>query len=178
MMVYPKWRQLAEETMLHSLIRFPFLKAATGPRVKTPRLLLFDRETNVQVLEDFPDAVDLKETLESPDADRLLAQPVATALGRELGIWLRTFHAWASHQEQARLRAEIDGNEPMRKLKYLITYENLINILDNFPDVIKDSRGALEDVRTMAAQEFARSAGDGGDGEAWGLIHGDFWSGK
>lgn len=156
-----------------------------------PHLYLFDRETNTQVLEDIPGVVDLKTlfVLSSPDAsDVLLSRPLATSVGRALGSWLRAFHAWASapaqrhHLLRAR-SAEVGTNEPMRELKYRITYDSFIGVLEQFPDVLRvdHHREALllQEVKNMALKEFEKTESDDGDGsEDWGLIHGDLWTGK
>ena len=63
---------------------------------KAPQLFWFDRATNTQVLEDFPDAVDLKATLLASVNQQ---HPLSTdaALGRSIGValgaWLRSFHS-------------------------------------------------------------------------------------
>ncbi len=149
----------------------------TPESVLVPRLYLFDRDTNTQVLEDFPNAIDFKSLLVSPDAVSSLSLPVATSIGYALGVWLKSFHRWSSAPSQRRLRAEIAGNEPMRQLKYATSYESLVKILENFPQVLEGRRPALEAVKDMAADEFKRPAIDGDD-DSWGLIHGDFWAGK
>lgn len=65
----------------------------------------------------------------------------------------------------------------MRKLKYLITYDAFIGNLEQFPDVLQDYKQVLNDLKLMASKEFEKTAGDG-EGEEWGIIHGDFWTGK
>lgn len=145
--------------------------------VKTPRIYLFNRDTNTQIHEDFPSALDLKSFLVSPTANRDLSQPFATSIGYALGSWLRTFHTWTSAPAQAELRKQIGQNSPMRELKYLVSYKNVIQIVEQFPEILEGNRKTLEDVRAMAIKEFTREAGDGG-GENWGIIHGDLWSGK
>jgi hypothetical protein len=144
-----------------------------------------DRETNTQVYEDLPDTVDLKTVIVSPTASTILTQSVAMAIGRRLGFWLRAFHTWASDTAQSRLRTEIARNEAMRKLKYDVTYGSFINVLENFPDVLGSDKGVrktLEKARDTAATEFeqhpARNPHDEVEEDGWGIIHGDFWTGK
>lgn len=150
-------------------------------QVKVPHLYLFDRETRTQVLEDIPGVVDLKTIFMSPSANDVLSQPLATSIGRALGSWLRAFHTWISAPAQLQLRAsaEVGTNEPMRKLKYQITYDSFIGVLEQFPDVLGGHGKSLQQVKDIAIREFEKTASDDGDeSEEWGLIHGDFWTGK
>ncbi|KAI1644676.1 kinase-like domain-containing protein [Daldinia loculata] len=168
-------RAFYEESMLHALSNFP----SSTTVVKAPRLHLFIRDANVQVLEDFPAAVDLKNILVSPTANSILTAPVAMSIGYDVGSWLRLFHTWTS-SSNAELKA-IGDNEPMRKLKYAITYDSFLKVLENnFPDLLEGHRSTLEQVKDTATNEFQKTSrdGDGGEGEHWGLIHGDFWTGN
>lgn len=79
------------------------------------------------------------------------------------------------HSQQSDVK--LGNNEPMRQLKYRITYDSFISNLEQFPDVLGGHREALEVVKHMATEEFTRTSGDG-QGEEWGIIHGDFWTGK
>jgi len=124
-----------------------------------------------------PDAHTLTSLLTSPMADANLDKSYATSIGYALGRWLREFHTWTSAPAQAELSREISKNEAMRKLKSQITYECFIEILENFPDLLEGHRNSLEGVRIMAAEEFANTAQEG-EGEDWGIIHGDSWGGK
>ncbi len=162
--------------MLNALQGFPSATAETTS-IKTPCLYLFNRETNTQVLEDYPDTIDLKSLLVLPTSKSLLTRPVATSIGHDLGTWLRSFHTWASAEAQAQLRAEIGGNEPMRRLKHSVTYDSFIQILEKFPPVLEQNQSILEAVKEWAADEFKNPSTDE-EGEYWGLIHGDFWAGK
>lgn len=162
--------------MLNALNNFPSTNITDQVSLKAPRLYLFNRETNTQVLEDFPEALNLKSILVSPTANSILSQSFATSIGHTLGSWLRSFHTWASAPAQADLRKEIEKNEPMRKLKYLVTYDSFIQVVEKFPEILEGSRKTLEDVKDMATKEFERTVGEAG--EDWGIIHGDFWTGK
>ena len=125
--------------MLNSLSSFPY----TASNVKVPHLYLFDRETNTQILEDIRGVVDLKTIFLSPTANDILFHSLATSIGRALGSWHRSYHSWVSAPSQTELRADIGHNEPMRKLKYLITYDSFIKVLDPIPG---DNRGSQEDL--------------------------------
>lgn len=153
--------------------------SSSSTSVKTPRLYMFDGETNIQVLEDVIDSVDLKSILVSPEANHLLTRPLATSIGHDVGTWLRSFHDQCLAPAQADLRAEIGRNEPMRRLKYLITYDSFIEVLENFPEVLERCRTTLEDVKDMATREFEKRVTEPDEGRGdWGVIHGDFWTGK
>ncbi|CAM1508891.1 Fc.00g026300.m01.CDS01 [Cosmosporella sp. VM-42] len=167
-------RCIYEESMLNALNSF----RSASSIVRVPRLYLFNRETNTQVLEDFPDAVDMATIFVSRAANAILTQSVATSIGRELGSWLRNFHTWSSSPAQSALRREMEQNEPMRKLKRSVTYDSFINVLENFPGALEGVRTALEDVREMALKEFEKVATEEGEFGDLGLIHGDFWMGN
>lgn len=144
------------------------------PIFEVPRLHLFDCETNTQVHQDFPGAIELKSIfLASPPISRLLV----TSIGRDVGSRLRSFHTWASEPAQAALRADIGRNEPMRKLKYSTSYNTFINVLEKYPELVEECRKTLEEVKDMATREFHKTATEE-EGEDWGIIHGDFWTGK
>ncbi|KAI1307514.1 kinase-like domain-containing protein [Xylaria venustula] len=166
-------RTLYEESMLDALNDF-------NPgvvEVKAPRLYLFIRERNIQVLEDFPATEDLKSVFVSSNRDKILTRQVATSLGHDIGVWLRSFHDW-SMSPNARLEGFGD-NEPMRKLKYTITYDSYLRVLENhFPDLLEGHQSILQEVKETATKEFEKiSTGENGD-KNWGLIHGDFWTGN
>lgn len=160
--------------MLKALNDFP----SVASKVKAPRLFLFDRENNFQVLEDIHDAVDVASVFVSPMANVILTQSVASAIGLELGSWLRAFHDWTLSPAQSALRKGVGENEPMRKLKRRISYDSFIEVLENFPGALDGVEKILDDVKEMGTKEFERKATDEGDLEGWGLIHGDFWMGK
>jgi hypothetical protein len=141
-----------------------------------PRLYLYDQETNTQVLEDFSNADGFRAMLFSANAHNLLPSPSTAAIGRHLGVWLRCFHARASAPEQAALRAQMWQNDHMRKIKYLFTYDNVLKVLENFPELLEGHEKTLGAIRDVVAKEFERPSTEEGCG--YGLIHGDFWSGK
>ncbi len=152
-----------------------FKSGAIG--VKTPRLYLFIRDANIQVLEDFPASDDLKSIFVSPARNQILTAPVAASIGHNIGAWLRSFHDW-SMSPNTRLK-DFGDNEPMRKLKYAITYDSYLRVLEtNFPYLLDGHREALLQIKEVATKEFERTSNDGYVDKNWGLIHGDFWTGK
>jgi hypothetical protein len=166
--------KIFEELLLNSLASFS--PSTTIATVKAPRLYLYDRETNIQVLEDFSNADGFRAMLFSADAQRLLPAPSTAAIGRNLGIWLRSFHTWASAPEQAALREQMWQNDSIRKTKYLFTYDSAFKVLENHPGLLEGHEKTLNTIRCVLAKEFEMPSTEDGDG--YGLLHGDFWSGK
>ncbi|CZR69204.1 uncharacterized protein PAC_19104 [Phialocephala subalpina] len=170
-------RCIFEESMLEAL---DSLKPSSTPHqftIKTPRLYLFNRETNTQVHEDFTDTTDLKSVFISQNANDIRSQSVATSIGHALGAWTRSFHSWASAPAQAQLRTEIANNKLMRELKLKITYDSFVGVLEKFPDILGHNREVLEEVKASALGEFGGPVANIG-GDYWGIIHGDFWAGN
>lgn len=165
--------KVVEESMLSALNNFPNIASL----VRVPHLYFFDHRTNTQVLEDIAGVVDLKTFLVSPASNIVLSRSAATSIGHALGTWLRYFHSWTSAPSQAGLRVEIGTNEPMRKLKYRITYDSFITVLEQFPEVLGDNREKLTEIKENITRDFNRTTMQD-QGEEWGIIHGDFWTGK
>ncbi|KAJ5675464.1 hypothetical protein N7462_008361 [Penicillium macrosclerotiorum] len=162
-----------EGAILEALHAFPPYSSPAAITVKSPQLFHFDRETNTQIVEDCPDSIDLKHFLLS-DVATDLSDPSARALGHSLGRWLRSFHDWAAAPEQAGVRATLAQNEALKNLKFYINYPMLLETIDNFPDVLGQSRTVFEQVRDSAAAELKRLDQD----DEYGAIHGDFWTGN
>ncbi|TGJ78533.1 hypothetical protein E0Z10_g10233 [Xylaria hypoxylon] len=166
-----------EHAALNKNLPIDTSRASGVAGVKAPRLHLFIRDINIQVLEDFPAAVDLKSLFVSPTGNSILTASVATSVGHGIGSWLRSFHDW-SMSSNAKL-GYVGNNEPMRKLKYTITYDSHLKVLENnFPDLLEGHRAALEQVKDAATKEFEKASKDGDEDKNWGLIHGDFWTGN
>lgn len=159
--------------MLEALNTFP----AGAMGVTTPHLYWFDRDTHIMVIADLPNALDLKSVMTSPVVNTTLNLKVASTIGHHLGTWLRTFHTWGSEPAQIRLLNEMNQNKSMRDLKYKITYGTFIEVLQEFPDILGDDAMQLQALREWAAREFEKNPADK-DQQGWGLIHGDFWTGK
>lgn len=171
-------RCIFEESMLHALAGFCHtITTPGGPSVVTaPRLYMFDRDTNIQVHEDFPSTTDLTTILQSANVDQILPESNRRSIGYVLGSWLYFFHKWTSEPAQAALRERVGPNKGMRQLKCLITYDSFIEILERHPETIEGCKGTLEAVKSAMKYEFERPPTEGD--EIRGLIHGDFWAGK
>lgn len=141
--------------------------------VRTPRLLHWDAGSSTQVQECLPGSLDLKRyALEhfsesTPEADG----PLVVEVGRALGGWLRSFHAWAAAPEQRRLRECARSNEDMRAIKMKYNYELLLSRIDKFPALLQDARPVFEELIEMARLELKNE-------DELQVIHGDFWTGK
>jgi hypothetical protein len=162
--------------MLDALNSFRPSLARNFP-IRSPLLYHFDRETRIQVLEDLVDTMDLKTVLESPKVLTLLPASVSTAMGYALGAWLRSFHSWVSAAAQAGLTKIICDNTPMRKIRFAISYGAFTNVIQKFPEIWEAEKQALEEVEDMATLEYAKTPQTNAEG-SWGVIHGDFWTGK
>jgi hypothetical protein len=145
--------------------------------VRTPRLHYFDPKTATQVLEDLVGTIDLKTVLESPEVSVLLPPLIAVTVGRVLGSWLRSFHSWVSEPAQVGFKNVLGDNEPMRKIRYGISYGAFLDIVQKFPDIWEGSKKTLGQVQGMATAEYVKTSKDSTE-KNWRLIHGDFWTGK
>lgn len=142
--------QVFEATMLDALN-----ECSIASTVQTPHLYAYIKDINALVVQDVT-GVNVNTIFESPTANAILTCQVATALGRRLGSWLRSFHDWSSAPKQTALRDKMAQNEPMRKLKQSVTYDSFISVLDNFPGALegKGVQETLESVREAAARDF------------------------
>ncbi|KAF3012249.1 hypothetical protein E8E14_011172 [Neopestalotiopsis sp. 37M] len=165
--------QVFEETLLKSLINLA-TRSTESTIVKAPGVYIFDRDANIQVLEDLADTDGLKTILLSPDAELKLPSP--KVLGHSLGKWLRSFHAWALAPEQAAVRSKMGQNDPMRKLKYSYTFGTVLEVLGDHPSILDGNMKTLQSIQDVVIKDFERPATEGE--EHWGLIHGDLWSGN
>lgn len=145
--------------------------------VRTPHLYQFDRKTNTQILEDLSDTIDIKTVLVSLTDLSVLPRSISTSIGYALGAWLRSFHSWTSAPAQATLQGLMADNKPMRKIRYTISYGTFIDVVQKFPSIWETHSKALQEVKNMAIVEYSKAPQENAD-ENWGIIHGDFWSGK
>lgn len=141
--------------------------------VATPELYYFNQETNTQILEYLPNATNLKayalENWGAPTGPTTKTQ--CYELGRSLGVWLRSFHAWSNGPEQSSLRETVAGNEAMQSMKYTINYRGTLQRINRHPSILGGSKEVFEKVAAMAEAELT-------DSSQLRVIHGDFWTGK
>ncbi|BCR83890.1 uncharacterized protein ACHE_11292A [Aspergillus chevalieri] len=163
-------RCVIEEMILNALTTLP-PSTIKSSIVNTPYLYHFDHSTHTQILEDLPAAQDLKSFTIAHGHD--LPESLARSIGRGLGEWLRAFHAWTEDDAQRSLKGKICADRLMAELKFSVNYDILVQKLQQFPGALEASRDVFEKVREMARGEIGKFQGEG-----FGLIHGDFWTGN
>ena len=162
--------QISEVSILSALSGSPY-------SAKAPRAFLSNQRSGIIVLEDLADTIDLKTALVSKRRNEVLTNHNAARIGTQLGMWLRSFHEWTTLPDQAALRASVEKNQPMRELKYKVTYGSFIEVLEELSVVSAASKQAFESIRDNALSELSQySAND--ISNTWGISHGDFWTGK
>lgn len=162
--------QSFDGALLDSIATSPTFNTSTTA-TKTPRLYYYNTETRIQILEDFINTDGLHKFV-SAGPDSFLQGEI----GLHLGSWLRSFHTWSSSPEQAPIRTEMWRNDSKRILKYSYTYDSFLRVLRNYPDILQGCEQTLECVRNSMAAEVEKPSTE--ETAHWGLIHGDFWSGK
>lgn len=164
--------------MLQALANFSCTTRPAGTVVRSPHLYLFDRKMSTQVLEDCSDTTDLKTIFITPMVKEILPGTSPVSVGYDIGYWLRSFHQWTSDPMQAQLRASIGQNKEARKLKCKITYGSFLEILETYPELVEGHLDEFKSIKVAMTSEFELNEPPIGDDGSWGLIHGDFWSGK
>ncbi|KAM0562645.1 hypothetical protein ACHAPJ_002335 [Fusarium lateritium] len=158
-----------------SLIHLSAFSPVTTPScsISTPAVYHFDHVTNTQVQEYLSKAVSLKDYAlkhyTAPTSQSL--KPQCDQIGHGLGAWLRAFHGWSQEPKQAAMREVFAGNKEMQGLKNMINYQQLLQRVDQHPEILGDARDALQGVSDLAAGELV-------DESALYVIHGDFWTGN
>jgi hypothetical protein len=137
-------------------------------------LFYFDAESNTQIQELLPTAVDLKtyslRHFSEKGGSNLKSE--CQGLGQSLGSWLQEFHLWSSLPEQAQLKVTLKANHSMQGLKNMINYHHwLTEAVDRFPSILGSARELFDQVRIMTQAELK-------DESQLHVIHGDFWTGK
>jgi hypothetical protein len=165
--------------MLRALRDFVWSGLTSEISVETPRSYFYDAPSRVQVIEDVSNAVELANVVKSYNTEATQTLPSLLSIGFALGSWLRTFHAWTSESAQSDLQQKILRNKPMRDLKRRITYDTIGSILAKYPNVHRAYQKELDEIQTVARQEFEIESTEVAHGsQEWGIIHGDFWTGK
>jgi Ser/Thr protein kinase RdoA (MazF antagonist) len=79
------------------------------------------------------------------------------------------------------MRATIgQTGRPMRQLKRSITYDSILSVLENYPELLVGHEETLTEIRDVMGREFERPPPrcENEQDTEWGIIHGDFWSGN
>ena len=104
---------------------------------RTPKLFYYNPETNTQVQEYLPNAVNLKtyalEHFKAPTSESF--KPQCRELGHALGVWLRTFHDWSQKQNQTALKKILANNKEMQQIKFWINYQAVVGMVDQHSDI-------------------------------------------
>lgn len=151
--------------------------------VRTPKCLMYDDATRTQVQEYLTNGTTLKaytmKNYSSPTSESL--RPQCHRLGKVLAYWVLGFHRktardieeWSRDKEgktEPSLYAGIKGNRELQALKHMINYGWMLERVDQFPDILGESREVFKQVKAHAAAELKK-----GDLMP---IQGDFWTGK
>lgn len=127
----------------------------------------------MQIVEDLPNSVDLKTFLLSKVSSGI-SKSSARSLGRALGSWLRSFHDWGNSNNRDECKETLSRNQTMKDLKFWVNYTMLLDTVKNFPTILDKNRDIFEKVHKFAATELTQKDCD----DEYGIIHGDFWTGK
>ena len=136
--------------------------------IRSPKLYHFFQDANAQIMEDVADSTELKRHLLTGK----VSSEEAVAVGAALGSWTRQFHLWGSMPEQEHLRSILSSSKTGPDFKHALNYRRLTATVDKFPAMLGESRGLFEEVSTAMSPEVL------GKASGFGIIHGDFWSGK
>lgn len=146
--------------------------------VQAPRLYHFDSASNTQIMENLPDSVDLKTWLLSEEGGKSVSERAAKDIGRALGSWLESLHAWGVQEQQSALRETVSRNKLMQGIKHVFNYQQLVKMVDKHPGILESAREVFKQVEAYAATESTPPSPSGINESDWGLIHGDFWTGN
>jgi hypothetical protein len=139
--------------------------------VRTPKPYFYDNTMHTQIQEYLPNGIDLKtymlESLASPTPESL--QPYCHQLGKSLAIYITGFFQEAKSKPE--LHTQLKTNIDMQALKHMINYDWMIQRIDQFPEILSDSKEVLTRVKEEALSELEST-------EKLTCIHGDFWPGK
>lgn len=167
-----------ENLMLETLSGIDLVPGGLVMPVLTPRNLLYLPSPSIQIIEDLDPALDCADLLTSLDHE--VPMSIWSAVGFALGEWLRALHHWTREPEQGHLRSTMEGNKASRDLKWRTTYGTIVDIARTFPIITEEDLDVLKEVREKAQreQEDAAQRAVNEDTESYGIIHGDFWTGK
>ncbi|KAG6284992.1 hypothetical protein E4U09_007532 [Claviceps aff. purpurea] len=167
-----------ESLSMRMLSNLPHV-TSPGYDVSTPEMYYFDCNTNTQVHEYLPNAINLKDY-----ALKYYQRPLSTEtkvqciqLGEALGEWLRKFHVWGGEfdggaQLQAPvMRNQVAWNSDMQALKKTLNYDQLLRMVQEFPGLLEEHEHVLQEIIDMVAAERQ-------DKSRLDVIHGDFWTGN
>jgi hypothetical protein len=146
--------------------------------VLTPQPLLYLPSLEIQIIEDLYPGLDYASLLTSPDSAIPLS--IRSAVGLGLGEWLHALHHWTQEPEQNELRNIMRGNVASRDLKWRTTYATIVDIAGTFSTINEEELEVLREVRARAEREHEEAMHEQviEETESYGIVHGDFWTGK
>ena len=165
--------------MLKALSRTALSPSTASIPICTPLTFFYIPSSQIQIIQDLQPATDLASIITS--SANVSPPPDFAGVGFALGTWLRAFHSWTKEPAQFELRGVMEGNGTSRELKRRTTYDTITDIAQNFSMIRGEDLFALREVRARVLQEYEQELhadADRKDGEQYGLIHGDFWTGK
>ncbi|KFX92520.1 hypothetical protein V490_05338 [Pseudogymnoascus sp. VKM F-3557] len=145
------------------------LVSESGITVKTPYMYLFNESTHNQIIQDFPNSVELKRYMQA----HTLSESESRRLGVALGSWTKRFHGWGDKSEQEHLKRDIEQSKMSSELKFFVNYGRLEETVDLFPDVLGRCRDMFKELADCMNKELKDT-----DNPDLKLIHGDFWTGN
>ncbi|KAJ4343928.1 hypothetical protein N0V95_006530 [Ascochyta clinopodiicola] len=174
-------RSTYEDFMLNALRKVRLGNVASTVSITSPISFFYDDQSHVQVIEDLQPAIDLASVLKSSTISNLPSSDYPT-LGFALGAWLCDFHSWTQKPEQSELRDIIAQNKSSQSVNWRTTYDTIEAIVAPLQMISGEDKQILADVRARAASKFEQhrhyKAGEQSDQTGYGVIHGDFWTGK
>jgi hypothetical protein len=164
--------------MLKALCGTNFGPSASAMPIRTAQSLLYLPSSHIQIIEDLQPALDCASLLTS--RNKVSMQTDWSAVGFALGVWLHMFHDWTQKPAQDDLRSAMGCNQASRDLKWRTTYSTIVSIAKMIPTVSEEELDVLQKVRARAERQHQPATHIPGDRdpEYFGLIHGDFWTGK
>jgi len=164
--------------MLSALSSVELGPGAPVMSVFTPLNLLYLPSPKIQIIEDVHPALDYASLLMATNTDIPLS--VWSAVGLALGEWLHALHHWTQEPAQSDLRNRMEGNVASHDLKWRTTYATIVDIVTTVPAITEDHLDVLREVRARAEREHeeAMQGQVAEDMELYGIVHGDFWTGK
>ncbi|CAG9996630.1 unnamed protein product [Clonostachys byssicola] len=157
---------LRELSNMAPLVSSPFA-------IATPKILHFNPDTNTQIQGYFPNYINLKEYAlgyyKGPTPTSAKSQ--CLKLGVAIGKWLRQFHAWGNEPSNQSFRDSLQNNGAMQQLKNYINYKMLVDMVDQYPDILGDAKEIFQKIYDQTLEELK-------DASSLVPIHGDFWTGN
>lgn len=146
--------------------------------VKSPRCYVYDEKTKTQIQEYLPNVVHLKKhLLKFPPSDTPMdLRPQYQNIGGAMAKYISKFHELTNSILESDgpdgagslLKEALYKDNQWQKLKHMINYDWLLEIVAQFPSILGHMRGIFEEVNGQALEEIR------GGTKTLTVIHGDF----